>query len=113
MQNQNKPEVEVNLKENLKIKDKTHQKSKRWKRLTIMKAPIIITTILQIRVETTDLILVRAKTDNFEDLYHKIEHKDLNIVNVSFRITAIREAHRNKIIHNMVAHISRISKGTK
>ena len=29
VQNQNKPEVEVNLKENLKIKDKTHQKSKR------------------------------------------------------------------------------------
>ena len=64
-QNQNKPEVEVNLKENLKIKDKTDQKSKRWKRLTIMKAPIIITTILQIRVEATDLIMVGAETDNF------------------------------------------------
>ena len=113
MQNQNKPEVEVNLKENLKIKDFTHQKFKRWKRLTIMKAPTIITTILQIRVETTDLILVRVETDNLEDLYHEIENKDFNIVNISFRITAIREAHRNKIVHNMVAHVSHISKGTK
>ena len=78
-----------------------------------MKAPTIITTILQIRVEAADVILVRAKTDNLEDLYHEIEDKDLNIVNVSFRITAIREVHHNKIVHKMVAHISHISKGTK
>ena len=76
-----------------------------------MKAPTIITTIPQVRVEATDLIMVRAETDNSDDLYHEIEDKDLNIVNVSFRITIIREAHRNKIIHNMVAHVSRISKG--
>ena len=106
-------EVEENLKENLKIKDKTHQKPKRWKRTTIMKALTIITIIRQTRVEAADLIMVRAETDHLEDLYHEIEDKDLNIVNVSFRITAIREAHCNKIIHNMVAHINSISKGTK
>ena len=106
-------EVEENLKENLKIKDKTHQKPKRWKRTIIMKAPTIITIILQIIVEAADLIMVRAETDHLEDLYHKIEDKDLNIVNVSFRITAITEAHHNKIVHNMVAHINNISKGTK
>ena len=77
-----------------------------------MKAPTIITTIPQVTVEATDLIMVRVETDNLEDLYHKIEDKDLNIVNVSFRITIIREAHRNKMIHNMVAHVSRILKGT-
>ena len=78
-----------------------------------MKALTIIAIILQIRVEAADLIMVRAETDYLEDLYHKIEDKDLNIVNVSFRITAIREAHRNKIVHNMVVHVDRISKGTK
>ena len=78
-----------------------------------MKALTIITIIPQIRVEATDLMMVRAETDNLEDLYHKIEDKDLNIVNVSFRTTAIREAHRNKIVHNMVAHINRTFKGTK
>ena len=67
----------------------------------------------QVRVEAVDLIMVRAETDNLEDLYHKIEDKDLNIVNVSFGITAIREAHHNKIIHNMVAHTSSIFKGIK
>ena len=102
-----------NLKENLKIKDKTHQKPKGWKRTIIMKALTIITIILQTRVEATDLIMVRVETDHLEDLYHEIEDKDLNIVNVSFRITAIREVHRNKIIYNMVTHVNCISKGTK
>ena len=110
---QNKPEVEENLKENLKIKDKTHQKPKRWKRTVNMKALTIITIICQIRVKATDLMMVRVETDHLEDLYHKIEDKDLNIVNVSFRITTIREEHCNKIIHNMVVHGNRIFKGTK
>ena len=78
-----------------------------------MKALTIITIIPQIRVEAADLIMVRAETDHLEDLYHEIEDKDLNIVNVSFRITTIREAHHNKIIHNMVAHVNRTFKGTK
>ena len=54
----------------------------------------------------------QSGTNNLEDLYDKIEDKDLNIVNVSFRITAIREVHRNKIVHNMVAHVNCIFKGT-
>ena len=58
-------------------------------------------------------MMVRVETDHLEDLYHEIEDKDLNIVNVSFKITAIREAHHNKIVLNMVVHINRIFKGTK
>ena len=81
--------------------------------LTIMKALTIITIMPQVRVEAVDHIMVRAEIDNLEDLYHETEDKDLNIVNVSFRITAIREAHRNKTVHNMVAHASRTFKGIK
>ena len=62
----------------------------------------------QVRVKAADLIMVRAETDNLEGLYHETEAKDLNIVSVSFRLIAIREAHHNKIVHNMVAHISHI-----
>ena len=40
-------------------------------RLTIMKALTIITIMPQVRVEATDLIMVRAETDNLEDLYHE------------------------------------------
>ena len=67
----------------------------------------------QVRVEAIDLIIVRAKTDNLEDLYHETEDKDLSIVNIIFRITAFREEHHNKIVHNMVAHASCIFKGIK
>ena len=78
-----------------------------------MRIPTIIIIIHQIRVEAADLIMVRAETDNLEDLPHEIEDKDLNIVNVSFRTTTIREVHRNKIVHNMVVHVNCISKATK
>ena len=81
--------------------------------LTIMKALTIITIMPQVRVEALDLIMVRAETNNLEDLYHETENKDLNIVNVSFRITTIREAHHNKIVHNMIVHASPIFKGIK
>ena len=81
--------------------------------LTLMKALTIITIMPQARVEAVDLIMVRAETDNLEGLYHETEDKDLNIVNISFRIIAIREVHHNKIVHNMVAHASRIFRGIK
>ena len=67
----------------------------------------------QVRVEATDLIMVRAETDNLEGLYHETEDKDLNIVSDSFRIIAIKEAHHNKMVHNMVAHASHIFRGIK
>ena len=54
VQNQSKPEVEVNLKENLKVTDKTHQKTKRQMNHIPMRTPIIITimiiTLPQLRV---------------------------------------------------------------
>ena len=112
-QNQNKPEAEVNLKENLKNKDKTHQKLKRWMKLILMKVLTIITTMPQVRVEAADLIMVRVETDNLEGLYHETEVKDLNIVSINIRLIAIREVHHNKIVHNMVVHVSHIFRGTK
>ena len=65
----------------------------------------------QVRVEATDLIMVKAETDNFEGSYNEIEAKDLSIVNVTFKIIVIREAHHNKIILNMAMVISPISRG--
>ena len=64
-------------------------------------------------MQAADLIMVKVETDNLEGLYHETEAKDLNIVSISFRIIDIREVHRNKIIHNMVVHISHIFRGTK
>ena len=96
-----------------KPQDKTHQKPMRQMKLIPMKILTIITIMPQVRVKATDLIMVKAETDNLEGLYHKTETKDLNIVSISFRIITIKEAHQNKIIHNMVAHISHTFRGTK
>ena len=55
--------------------------------------------------------MVKVETDNFKGSYNEIEAKDLSIVNVSFKIIAIREAHHNKIVLNTATVISPISRG--
>ena len=39
-------------------------------------------------------------TDNLEGPYNETEDKDLNMVNVSFKVITIREVHLNKTILN-------------
>ena len=78
-----------------------------------MTIPTITTIIHPIKVEAAVLIMVRVETDSLGVLSQEIEDKDLNIVNISFRTITIRDAHRNKIVHNMVAHVNCIFKGTK
>ena len=65
----------------------------------------------QVRVEATDPAMVKAEIDNFEGSYNKVEVKDLSIVNISFKITVIREAHHNKIIPNTAMVVNPISRG--
>ena len=65
----------------------------------------------QVRVEAADPIMVKVETDNFEGSYNEIEAKDPSIVNVSFKIIAIREVHHNKIVINTATVINHISKG--
>ena len=59
------------------------------------KTPTTTITMPQVRVEAADLILVKAETNNFEGSHNEIEAKDLSIVNVSFKIFVIKEAHHN------------------
>ena len=54
----------------------------------------------QVRVEAANLLLVKAVTNNLEVSHNETEAKDLNIVNISFRIIDIREAHTNKTVLN-------------
>ena len=54
----------------------------------------------QVRVEAADLISVKVVTNNLEGSYKETEAKDLSIVNVSFKVIAIREAHLNKTVLN-------------
>ena len=111
--NRNKPEVEENLKENLRNKDKTHQKPNREMKLIHMKTLIIIITMPQVRVEAADLTMVKAGTDNLEGSYKETEAKDLSIVNISFKIIAIREAHHNKTVLNTATTVNPIIREIK
>ena len=65
----------------------------------------------QVRVKAADLIMVKAETDNFEGLHNEIEAKDLSIVSISFKTTAIREAHHNKTVLNMAMIVNPIFRG--
>ena len=56
--------------------------------------------------------MVKVEIDNFEGSYNEIEAKDLNIINVSFKITTIKEAHHNKIVLNMAMVVNLIFRGT-
>ena len=67
----------------------------------------------QVRVEATDLIMVKAVTDNLEGSYNETEAKDLSIVNVSFKVIAIREAHHNKTVLNTAIIINPIFREIK
>ena len=60
----------------------------------------MITIMPQVRVEATDLLLVKVVTDNLEVSHNETEAKDLSIVNVSFRIIDMREVHPKKTILN-------------
>ena len=111
MQNQNKPEVGENLKENLRNKDRTHQKPKRQMKLIHTKTLTITITMPQVTVKAADLTMVKAETDNFEGSFNEIEAKDLSIVNVSFITIAIREVHHNKIVLNTAMVVSPTSRG--
>ena len=80
-------------------------------KLTHTKILTITITMPQVRIEAADLIMVKAETDNFEGLHNEIEAKDLSIVNVSFKITPIREAHHNKTVLNTATVINPIFRG--
>ena len=54
--------------------------------------------------------MVKVVTDNLEGPYNETEDKDLSMVNVSFKVIAIREVHLNKTICNMVIPANPISR---
>ena len=61
----------------------------------------------------SDLIMVKAVTNNLEGSYNETEAKDLSMVNVSFKVIAIREAHLNKTVPNTAIIINPIFREIK
>ena len=67
----------------------------------------------QVRVEAADLSMVKVVTDNLEGSHNETEAKDLSIINVSFKIIGIREAHHNKTILNTAIIVNPIFREIK
>ena len=88
-QNQSKPEVDVNLKENLKVTDQTHQKTKRQMKHMLMKTPITIIIMIiilpKVKTKVADLLMVKAVIKNLEASHREAEAKDLSIISANFR----------------------------
>ena len=97
VQNQSKPEVEVNLKEDLKLTDKSHQKTKRQMNhipmITLIIITIMIITLPQVRFEAADLLMVKGVADNSEASHSEAEARDLSIIHINLQITDFREVH--------------------
>ena len=67
----------------------------------------------QIRIVATDLLMVKAVTDNLEVSHKETEAKDLNVINVNFRTINFREAHINRTIINMATTANPIFREAK
>ena len=66
----------------------------------------------QARVKAADLIMVKAVIDNLEGSHNETKAKDLNMVNASFKVIAIREAHL-KTVRNTAIIANPISREIK
>ena len=61
----------------------------------------------------TDLLMVKAVTNNLEVSHNETEAKDLNITDVNFRIINFREAHFNRTVLNMAPATNPIFRAVK
>ena len=60
----------------------------------------MIIILPQVRVEAADLLMVKAVINNLEVSHNETEAKDLNIVNINFRIIDFRQAIFNRTVPN-------------
>ena len=118
-QNQSKAGVETNLKENLRFKDRTHQKTRRQMIHMHMIVPttiiMMIITLPQVRPEATDLLIVRAVADNSKASLQEAEARDLSITSINFKTTDFRKVHIKVTTVNIITptnHTSRVIKQT-
>ena len=80
--------------------------------LTITLTIIIIIIIIlpQVKVKTTDILLVKVVADNSEASHSGVETRDLSTINVNFRTRGFREVHTRAVIINTVATANPISR---
>ena len=82
---------------------KTKRQMKHILMITLIIIIIMIITLPQVKVEATDLLLVKVVADNLEASHSKAEARDLSIIHVNSRTTGLREVHIRATTINTVA----------
>ena len=70
----------------------------------------MIIILPQVKIEATDLLMVKAVADNSEASHSEAEAKDLSTINANFRTTGFIEAHIRVAVINTVATANPISR---
>ena len=60
-------------------------------------------TLPQVKAKATDLLLVKAVSDNLEASHSEAEARDLSIIHINFKTTGFREVHIRVTTINTVA----------
>ena len=64
---------------------------------------IMISILPHVKIEATDLLMVKAVANNLEASHSEAEARDLSIIHVNFRTTGFREVHIRVTVINRVA----------
>ena len=78
--------------------------------ITLIIIIIMIIILPQVKIEATDLLMVKAVTDNSEASHREAEAKDLNTINANFRTIDFREAYIRVAVINIAANANLISR---
>ena len=70
----------------------------------------MIIILPQVKIEATDLLMVKAAADNSEASHSKAEARDLSTININFRTTGTREVHTRAAVINTVLTTNPISR---
>ena len=70
----------------------------------------MIIILPQVKIEATDLLLVKAVANNLEASHSETEARDLSTINVNFSTTGFREAHIRVAVINTAATANPISR---
>ena len=74
---------------------------------------MMIIILPQVKIEATDLLLVKARANNSEASHSEAEARDLSTININFRITGFREVHTRAAVISTVATANPISREIK
>ena len=71
--------------------------------ITLITIIIMIIILPQVKIEATDLLMVKVVANNSEASHREAEAKDLSTINTNFRTTSLREAHIRVAAINIAA----------